>query len=70
MLRRGVRVSRSDREPERRDTVGELALYLAAGLVYVTLGVLFPEALFSWVEGAAFLLVAVVLLPALVRRLR
>lgn len=48
----------------------ELALYLAAGAVYVVLGVAVPELLFSWVEGAAFLLIAVWLLPALVTRLR
>jgi putative Ca2+/H+ antiporter (TMEM165/GDT1 family) len=50
--------------------VRELALYLAAGVVYVALGVAVPELLFSWVEGAAFLLIAVWLLPALVTRLR
>jgi hypothetical protein len=48
----------------------ELALYLAAGVVYIALGVAVPELLFSWVEGAAFLLIAVWLLPALVARLR
>jgi hypothetical protein len=50
--------------------VKELALYLAAGVVYVALGVAVPELLFSWIEGAAYLLVAVWLLPALVARLR
>jgi hypothetical protein len=48
----------------------ELALYLAAGVVYIGLGVAVPELLFSWIEGAAFLLMAVWLLPALVARLR
>ena len=48
----------------------ELALYLAAGAVYVAVGVAVPELLFSWVEGAAFLLIAVWLLPALLERLR
>ena len=48
----------------------ELAVYLVAGAAYVALGVAVPELLFSWVEGAAFLLVAVWLLPALVSRLR
>jgi putative Ca2+/H+ antiporter (TMEM165/GDT1 family) len=43
-----------------------LALYVVAGAVYVTLGVFFPRVLLSWVEGAAFLLVAVWALPALV----
>ena len=47
-----------------------LALYLAAGAVYVTLGVFFPRLLLSWVEGAGFLLLAVWLLPLLVTRLR
>jgi hypothetical protein len=46
------------------------ALYGAAAAAYIVLGVVVPEALFSWVEGAAFLLVAVVVLPNLVRRLR
>ena len=45
------------------------ALYGAAAAVYIVLGVVVPEVLFSWVEGAAFLLVAVVVLPSLVRRL-
>ena len=48
----------------------ELALYLATGAVYVTLGVFFPAFLFSWVVGAGFLLLCVCLLPALARRLR
>ena len=48
----------------------ELALYLAAGAVYVGIGVAVPEFLFSWVVGAGYLLVCVVLLPYLVRRLR
>jgi hypothetical protein len=48
----------------------ELALYLAAGVVYVALGVAFPELLFAWVVSVGFLLVCVALLPALVRRLR
>jgi hypothetical protein len=50
--------------------VRELALYVAAGVVYTALGVAFPEVLFSWVEGAAFLLLAVVVVPALWERLR
>lgn len=48
----------------------ELALYVAAGVVYIALGVAVPELLFSWVECAAFLLVAVWVLPALLGRLR
>ena len=43
-----------------------LALYLAAGAVYVTLGVFFPRVLLSWVEGTGYLLLAVWLLPALI----
>ena len=48
----------------------ELALYLAAGAVYIAIGVTFVEFLFSWIVAAVFLLIAVVGLPALVRRLR
>jgi hypothetical protein len=48
----------------------ELALYLAAGVAYVALGVAVPELLFSWVEGAVFLLLAVWVLPALLERRR
>jgi putative Ca2+/H+ antiporter (TMEM165/GDT1 family) len=50
--------------------VRELALYLAAAAAYIALGVAFPDVLWSWVEGAAFLLVAVWLLPSAIRRLR
>lgn len=48
----------------------ELALYVAAGVVYIALGVAIPELLFSWIEGAVFLLLAVWILPALVGRRR
>lgn len=48
----------------------ELALYLAAGAAYIALGVAVPELLFSWIEGAVFLLLAVWVLPALLGRLR
>jgi hypothetical protein len=48
---------------------GELILYVAAGVAYITLGVFVKQALALWLEGAAFLLLAVWLLPALVRRL-
>jgi uncharacterized membrane protein (DUF485 family) len=48
----------------------ELTLYLVAGAVYIALGVAVPELLFSWVEAAVYLLVAVWLLPALVKRVR
>jgi hypothetical protein len=48
----------------------ELALYLAAAAAYVALGVAVPELLFSWIEGAVFLLLAVWIVPAVLRRLR
>jgi hypothetical protein len=48
----------------------ELALYLAAGIVYVAIGVAFPEFLFAWITATGFLLAFVVLLPALFRLLR
>jgi hypothetical protein len=48
---------------------GELILYIAAGIAYITLGVFVKQALALWLEGAAFLLLTVWLLPALVRRL-
>jgi hypothetical protein len=47
----------------------ELALYLGAAVAYVALGLAVPNLLLSWVEGAAFLLLAVWIIPALVRRL-
>jgi len=59
--------------PTLRDALAagrrELALYLAAGVVYVAIGVTFPELLFSWVVAAGYLLLCVVVLPLLVRRL-
>jgi hypothetical protein len=48
----------------------ELAAYLLAGAAYVVLGVAIPELLFSWIEGAAFLLLAVWVLPAVLERFR
>jgi hypothetical protein len=48
----------------------ELALYVGAGVVYVAVGVAFPEFLFSWLAAAAYLLSCVVVLPALVRLAR
>jgi hypothetical protein len=48
----------------------ELALYVAAGVVYVGIGVAVPEFLFAWVVAVGYLLGCVVLLPAVVRRLR
>jgi hypothetical protein len=50
--------------------VRELALYVAAGVVYIALGVAVPALMFSWIEGAVYLLVAVWILPALLGRLR
>jgi hypothetical protein len=47
----------------------ELALYAAAGLVYIAIGVNVPEFLFSWVVATAYLLLCVVALPAIARRL-
>ena len=45
-------------------------LYAAAAAVYIAVGVFVPEVLFSSVVGMAYLLAAVWLLPAAVRRLR
>ena len=59
------RLPRSPLAPRARR---ELALYLAAGVVYVAIGVALPEFLFSWYVAAGYLL-CVVALPALVRRL-
>jgi hypothetical protein len=39
-------------------------------MAYVVLGVAVPELLLSWVGGAAFLLLAVWILPSFARRLR
>ncbi|MBD0328920.1 MAG: hypothetical protein ICV64_02300 [Thermoleophilia bacterium] len=47
-----------------------LALYLAAAVVYITLGVFVPEVLFSSLVGIAYLLLAVWVVPALVARVR
>ncbi len=48
----------------------ELILYGAAGVAYITLGIFVKQALALWIEGAAFLLLAVWLLPALISRIR
>jgi hypothetical protein len=48
----------------------ELALYVAAGVVYIAVGVAFPEMLFSWVVAAGYLLACVVGIPAIVRLAR
>jgi membrane protein implicated in regulation of membrane protease activity len=47
----------------------ELALYLVAAALYIALGVAYPNLLLSWFEGTAFLLLAVWIVPAFVRRL-
>ena len=47
----------------------ELGGYVLAGVVYVALGLAFPSFLFSWIVAAAYLLVAIWLIPAGVRRL-
>jgi hypothetical protein len=46
-----------------------LALYLAAGAVYIAIGVKAPEFLFSWAVAAAYLLLSIVILPSLARSL-
>ena len=48
----------------------ELTLYLVAAVSYIALGVAFPEVLYSWFVGTAYLLVVVWILPSLLRRLR
>jgi hypothetical protein len=45
-----------------------LLAYLTAAAVYIALGVIVPELLLSWIVGVAYLLVAVWLVPTLVRR--
>ncbi len=47
----------------------EAVLYVAAALAYIAVGVAEPSLLLSFFEGAAFLLLAVWILPAVVRRL-
>ena len=47
----------------------ELGGYVLAGVVYVALGLAFPSFLFSWIVAAAYLLVAMWIVPAGVRRL-
>ena len=48
----------------------ELVLYAAAGVIYVSIGVAFPEFLFSWLVAAGYLLLCVVVLPQLVGLIR
>ncbi len=47
-----------------------LALYVAAGGAYIAISVFFPDAILSWIEGAAFLLLVVAAIPILIGRLR
>ena len=49
---------------------GELARYVLAAVAYIALGVAVPELLFSWAEGAVFLLLAVWVVPAVLERRR
>jgi hypothetical protein len=46
----------------------DLRWYVAAGVAYIGIGVFVPELLFSWFEGAAFLILVVAVLPRLFRR--
>jgi hypothetical protein len=48
----------------------ELVLYLVAAVVYIAIGVAAPEFLFSWPVAAGYLLLAVAVVPYVVRRLR
>ena len=48
----------------------ELALYVAAGIAYIAIGVAVPEFMFTWVVATGYLVLCVVLLPALVRVVR
>ena len=57
------------RLPRREDVPG-LVLYLAAGVLYILIGVLEPDFLLSWYVGIGYLLLVVWLVPALVRRFR
>ena len=48
----------------------ELALYLAAAVVYIGIGVAAPEFLFSWFVAAGYLLLVVAAVPFVARRVR
>ncbi len=63
-------------EPNRRSFLASALrrynvhlLYGASAIGYITLGIFVPQALSLWPEGAAFLLLTVWVLPALVSRL-
>lgn len=47
-----------------------LALYLAAGIVWIAIGVAVPDFMLSWPVTIGYVLVVVWLLPLVVRRLR
>jgi hypothetical protein len=51
--------------PARKTLLG----YLVAAAGYIALGVILPELLLSWIVGVAYLLLAVWVVPALVRRI-
>jgi hypothetical protein len=48
----------------------ELALYLVAAAIYITIGVFFLEFMLASIVALGYLLLAVWLLPEIVRRLR
>jgi hypothetical protein len=48
---------------------GELAAYVLAGVVYVAIGVILPDFLFSWFVAAGYLVLCLLTVPALLRRL-
>lgn len=68
-MRWGRKGRGNERRPGACDGTG-WPVYLAAGILYVTLGALWPPLLFSWVVGAGFLIACVVLLPLACDRLR
>jgi hypothetical protein len=45
-------------------------MYVAAGTAYIAIGVAVPEFMFTWVVAVGYLVLCVVLLPALVRVVR
>lgn len=54
----------------RRAAVRTLALYVAAGIVWVAIGVGVPEFMLAWPVTVAYLVLVAWLAPAAVRRLR
>lgn len=57
-------------ELPRRSDLPTLAIYLAAGALYILIGILETDFLLSWYVGAAYLLLVVWVVPAAVRRFR